>query len=142
MCFGGIAHGSAVQAKDRRDLQIRSHHRIKQVESCEVDERRRAGISDSRKRRGHLLSWTPTARFAASAVRLILVREPPFIMRLILPSVPASGALLVFLAGILGNVQRGALAVQPTTTVGQDEDPNCRDTMDKCKFWSEIGEVS
>ena len=64
-------------------------------------------------------------------------------MRLILPSVPASGALLgVILAGILGNVQRGALALQPTTTIGQDEDPNCRDTMDKCKFWAEIGEVS
>lgn len=63
-------------------------------------------------------------------------------MRLILPPVPAAGALLVFLAGILGNVQQGALALQPTTTVGQDEDPNCRDTMEKCKFWAEIGEVS
>ena len=64
-------------------------------------------------------------------------------MRLILPSTKASGAVLLVFAGItLGNVPRGALALQPTTTIGQDEDPHCRDTMDKCKFWTEIGEVS
>jgi len=61
-------------------------------------------------------------------------------MRLILPSAASIG-LVLFLAGILPHAQP-ALALQPTSAVGVDEDPNCRDTKDKCKFWAEIGKVS
>ena len=63
-------------------------------------------------------------------------------MRLILPSAASSVLVLhVFLAGILPHAQP-ALALQPTSAVELDEDPNCRDTKDKCKFWAEIGKVS
>ena len=69
-----------------------------------------------------------------------LVRNFNFMMRLILPSAASIG-LVLFLAGILPHAQP-ALALQPTSAVGVDEDPNCRDTKDKCKFWAEIGKVS
>ena len=78
-----------------------------------------------------LLRWS-------ASVSLPLVRNFNFMMRLILQ---AAIGLVLFLAGILPHAQP-ALALQPTSAVGVDEDPNCRDTKDKCKFWAEIGKVS